>query len=87
MARQSRQTFEQILFAAGPQNARALEEKAQAAYQLARTYPAEASFFRAIERRLIEQLLKMIPGFTSGQESAALSSYEVEEKEVSLAVD
>jgi hypothetical protein len=86
MAQQQRQTFEQILFAAAPQNARVLEEKAHTASMLARTYPENAFLFRAIEGRLVDQLLKILPGLGSDQESAMVPSYEVEEKEVSLAV-
>jgi hypothetical protein len=86
MAQQARQTFEQILFSAAPHNARVLEEKAHTASVLARTYPESAFLFRAIEGRLVERLLKILPALSSSRVPAVVLSYEVEEKEASVAV-
>jgi hypothetical protein len=60
MARRSRQTFEEILVAVAPANARALEVKARTAGELARAYPYRARPFAAVEDRLLQQLWKLM---------------------------
>jgi hypothetical protein len=60
MARQSRQTFEQILMAASPQNFQVLENKARTAFSLAVTYPENGGVLRAIETEALRQMFQIL---------------------------